>query len=94
MIEVREVLRAWLVGRGAAHGGRAGGGGPQDRAALRGARGRGGAGPRRWRGQLTDEVIGQVVAAVRPAPPERARRGVGAADGAARSRSARGSARA
>ena len=43
VLEVREVLRAWLVGAGL-HSGRAGGG---DR--------------------KTDEVIGQVVAAVRPA---------------------------
>ena len=38
--EIREVLRAWLVGYGAAEGGGAGRGGPQDRPPVCGGGGR------------------------------------------------------
>ena len=68
VIEIREVLRCWLGGQGVRTAGRAGGGGSQDRAPVR----RGGAGGRVWSAtaandQLTDELLGAVVAAVRPA---------------------------
>ena len=59
VIEVREVLRAWLVGHGLADGGRAGGCGPQDGAPL--CRGGGGGRAVREGGeqQLTDELVGR-----------------------------------
>ena len=47
VIEVREVLRAWLAGEGLRTVAGAGGRGPQDRAPLCGRGGGGRAGPRR-----------------------------------------------
>ena len=68
VIEIREVLRSWLAGAGAADGGRAGGGGPKTarryvEAMAAGLARDGGT------GQLTDELVGQVAEAVRPARP-------------------------
>lgn len=63
--EVREVRRCWCRRR-AAHGGGTGGGGPQDCSPV--CRGCAGAGLIRENGtgQLSDELIGAVIAAVRP----------------------------
>ena len=70
VVEVREVLRAWLEGRGAAEGRRAGGGRPQDGPPLcGGGPGRGTVPRGRCRAAVTDELIGRVVEAVRPVRP-------------------------
>jgi hypothetical protein len=66
VIEIRKA--ALLAGRaGAAHGGRAGGGGSQDRVGMSRPRWPPGWSATAARGQLSDELLGAVVAAVRPA---------------------------
>ena len=90
MIEIREVLRAWLAGKSeravAAQGG-------VDRktsrryvrAAVTSGLSRGGG-----EGQLTDELIGQVVSVVRPVRPDGHGQGLGGAGGPPRADRERG----
>ena len=86
VIEIREVLRAGC-GVGIAEGGPAGGRGPQDRASLCGRGGAAGLDRDGGAGQLTDELLGQVMAAVRPARPQGYGAGVGGRRRASTSRS-------
>ena len=69
VIEIRWCCAGWLDGVGFAHDRRAGGCGPRDRAALRrGSAGQwGGCAAMRGSRRCPDELIGAVIAAVRPA---------------------------
>ena|SRR5438270_4831629 len=84
VVEVREVLRAWLAGKGLRLVGEQAG---MDRKTARryvAAAREAGLVQDGGEGQLTDELIGQVVAAVRPVRRARARRVVGRAQGVGR----------